>query len=285
MPKPITKEIYHEKVGRVVEYIHENLDADLSFETLAEIACLSPYHYHRIYRAIMGETVTQTIRRLRLQRAAGELIKNAVSITQIARQAHYQNTDSFTRKFSDAYGLPPQAYRDQGKERHQKLIQPQPGEKDMYTVEIVTLKDFTLGTLSHVGDYMDMGPTFEKLLASGAQQGLMNEGTQVWGMYYDDPQTVAKKELRGKAGITITADAALKDGIEATFVEGGKFAKVLYQGPYNELDIPYRWIYQTWLLESGHEPKDAPVIEEYLNSPHDVAPKDLLTAIHIPLKD
>lgn len=285
MPKPITKEIYHEKVGRVVDYIHGNLDADLSFETLADIACLSPYHYHRIYRAILGETVTQSIRRLRLQRAAGDLIKSSHSITKIARQATYQNTDSFTRKFSEAYGLPPQAYRDQGQELHQKLTKTQSGDKNMYTVEIITLKDFTLGTLSHIGDYMDMGPTFEKLLTSGAQQGLMNENTQVWGMYYDDPQTVPKEELRGKAGITIAADTALKEGIEVTPIDGGKFAKIFYKGPYNELEIPYRWIYQTWLLESGHEPKNAPVIEEYLNSPHDVAPKDLLTAIHIPLKD
>ncbi len=154
----------------------------------------------------------------------------------------------------------------------------------MYTVDIITLKDFTLAALDHKGDYMEIGSVFEKLFASAVQQGVFTQETRVWGMYYDDPKTVAKEDLRSKAGVTVSKGTVLKDGISLTPIAGGKFAKVLYKGPYNELDIPYNWIYGTWLPQSGHESKDLPVIEEYLNNPNDTDSKDLLTAIHIPLK-
>jgi len=52
---------HKERIDRVVAHIHENLDAPLDMEVLGEIACLSPDHWHRIYREIMGETASQTI--------------------------------------------------------------------------------------------------------------------------------------------------------------------------------------------------------------------------------
>jgi AraC family transcriptional regulator len=281
----MTKDIYRQRVQRVLEYIYAHLDESLSFETLAEVACLSPYHYHRIYRSILGETVTQSIKRLRFQRAAQDLIQTQKSLTAIARKAHFTNTDSFTRAFHESYGLPPQSYRDRGQELTLKIMQPQKGDSTMYHVDLITLSPFSLITLHHVGDYMEMGSVFEKLFSLTQAQNLVSDQSHIWGMYYDDPQTVPKDQLRGKAGVSLLdPKAVLKEGLERTDIEGGLYAKVLYKGPYTELNIPYTWIFNTWLLDSGYEPKDAPVIEEYLNTPHDTAPKDLLTAIHIPLK-
>jgi transcriptional regulator GlxA family with amidase domain len=57
---------YAERVQRVVDYLAEHLDETLDLEVLARVACFSPYHFHRIYRALLGETVSDTLRRLRL---------------------------------------------------------------------------------------------------------------------------------------------------------------------------------------------------------------------------
>ena len=66
--------LYENRLRRVSAYIHDHLDEDLDMERLAEIACLSSYHWHRIYRAIYGETLAATVKRLRLHRAAGDIV-------------------------------------------------------------------------------------------------------------------------------------------------------------------------------------------------------------------
>ena len=60
---------YTERIQRVVDYVAGHLDEELDLETLARVGCLSPYHFHRIYRGLLGETVNETVRRLRLRRA------------------------------------------------------------------------------------------------------------------------------------------------------------------------------------------------------------------------
>ena len=61
---------YFDRIGRVSNHIHDNLDAPLDLDTLAEVAAMSRFHWHRVYRAMMGETAAQTVKRLRLARAA-----------------------------------------------------------------------------------------------------------------------------------------------------------------------------------------------------------------------
>jgi len=60
---------------------------------------------------------------------------------------------------------------------------------------------------------------------------------------------------------------------------------LLHNGPYAELEKSYDWLYCNWLPQSGEQPADAPAYEEYLNSPQDTAPAELLTQICMPLKD
>jgi AraC-type DNA-binding domain-containing proteins len=71
---------YETRLGRVLDHIYDHLDEPLDIDRLAEIACLSPYHWHRIYQAMYGETVATTVRRLRLHRAAGYLANGSMPI-------------------------------------------------------------------------------------------------------------------------------------------------------------------------------------------------------------
>jgi AraC family transcriptional regulator len=69
---------YETRLARLLDHIYDYLDEPLDIERLAEIACLSPYHWHRIYQAMYGETVATTVRRLRLHRAAGFLANSSM---------------------------------------------------------------------------------------------------------------------------------------------------------------------------------------------------------------
>ena len=65
-----TVEDYADRVERVHAYLAEHLDRDVDLDHLAGIACFSPFHFHRIYHALQGETVAESVRRMRLHRAA-----------------------------------------------------------------------------------------------------------------------------------------------------------------------------------------------------------------------
>src|ERR1700759_4473262 len=107
MAKQRTQASYQARLDRVVDHIYAHLDEEIRPEGLAEIACLSPYHWHRIYVARRGETIGPTTRGVRLQSAADRLANSDLSTDKIAERAGYSGADSFARAFREAYGKPP----------------------------------------------------------------------------------------------------------------------------------------------------------------------------------
>src|SRR5262245_16154905 len=75
---------YEARLLRVLAYIHDNLDGDLSLDRLADVACMSRFHWHRVFRAMTGETLADAVRRIRLSRAANALVSEERPIEEIA---------------------------------------------------------------------------------------------------------------------------------------------------------------------------------------------------------
>src|SRR5689334_18846913 len=93
-------EHYQDRVNRVLDYIGAHLDGDLSLARLAGIACFSPYHFHRIFQGISGETLNSYVRRVRLERAAALMRASPRKrITDIALEAGFAGTAEFSRAF------------------------------------------------------------------------------------------------------------------------------------------------------------------------------------------
>ncbi|RQS94709.1 AraC family transcriptional regulator [Burkholderia seminalis] len=93
---------YAASVARVHETILAHLDGPLDLNRLAEVACLSPYHWQRVYRALYGESIVLTVRRMRIVRASEDLVCTARPIDEIARRAGYGSAHAFARAFRDA---------------------------------------------------------------------------------------------------------------------------------------------------------------------------------------
>src|SRR6188508_1250966 len=106
-----TRSDYAMRLERVFRWLADHLDDTLDLARLAEVAAMSPYHFHRTYHAIQGETAAETVRRLRLHRAAVELITGELPVPRVARRAGYGSQEAFTRAFKAAYGVPPARYR------------------------------------------------------------------------------------------------------------------------------------------------------------------------------
>ncbi|MGC4106711.1 MAG: GyrI-like domain-containing protein [Thermomicrobiales bacterium] len=275
---------YGERLGRVRAYIHAHLDDDLDLRVLAEIACLSPYHWHRTYHAIYGETAAATVKRLRLHRAAALLVQTDLPVHDIAFRSGYGNLQSFTRIFRDTYGIPPATYRRSG---HHVAFQTRARDlpSGHYPVGIEAFAPFTIMAAPHEGSYMTIAEAFDRvdgwLLAEQAATAVPERV----GLYYDDPFAIVEADLRSMAGrILDGACPPPGDGIEPVEVRGGRYAVLRYRGPYAGMHAAYRWLFGVWVVESGFAVADAPLVEVYRNDPATTAPDDLLTDIRMPLR-
>ena len=275
---------FEQRLRRVIDHVHAHLDEPLDLARLAEIAHLSPYHWHRVYHALYGETLAATVKRLRLHRAAGWLANTATPVEQIARQSGYPNLQSFTRLFKAVYGLPPARYRAAG--QHTEFVGPARAEPAAaHPIEIRIRPAVDVVALDHVGSYMQIGRAFDALFARVAAAGLIRPGLRMIGRFFDDPSLVAEGALRAEACIAGCADGEVPSPVVRAVWPAAECAVLVHTGPYASMGAAYRWLFGTWLAESGREPADAPVVEEYLNSPRDTAPADLVTHIHLPLRE
>ena len=97
---------------RVVAYIDEHLDQPLDLGTLAEVAHFSPFHFHRLFSAWMGETLGDYMRRRRVELAAMRLAAQPRSrVLNIALSTGFGSAEAFTRAFKSRFGCSPTAWR------------------------------------------------------------------------------------------------------------------------------------------------------------------------------
>lgn len=274
---------YEDRLKRVIAYIYDHLDDEIDLQKLADIACMSPYHWHRVYHAVRGETITSTVKRLRLHRSAGYLAHSDMPVEEVAQRSGYPNLQSFTRIFKSVYGMPPAQYRKNGGHRRFSNASPERAQT-MYEVEFRTIPAMTAATIKHSGSYMEVGKAFDTLFGWLGARNLMNDMTRTIGIYYDDPDSVPEVELRACAGVVLSSSPELEAPVEYTNIDGGNYAVLQHRGAYAEMKSAYQWFYGTWLTQSDREAADAPCFEEYLNNPRDTAPQDLLTNIYMPLR-
>lgn len=270
---------YEDRINRVTAYIYAHLDEPLDLDRLADVAAMSPWHWHRVYSAMRGETAAAAVRRLRLMRAANELANTGDPVEMIARRSGYDNVQSFTRIFAEAYGMPPARYRREGS--HTAFNPAQSGAPTPhYDVEVRHIQAVTIATEPHAGDYMNIGMAFDRLFGRLGAAGLIDQNTRMLGVYSDDPSAKPVDELRSMAAATLSSPPP---DLSVTATRTGDYAVLRHRGPYADMRAEYNWLFGTWLPQSGREIADAPVLEEYLNSPRDTAPPELLTVLYLPL--
>ncbi len=273
---------YEKRLRRVVDYIHDNPESDLSLDVLADVAALSRFHFHRVYAAIVGETASSTVRRMRLHRAAVALVQGTEPVATIARTVGYPKMASFVRAFSGHYGLTPAAFRKRGELRPFPLHLVQKGPL-MFPVIIRTDPARRLAAVPHKGPYPEIGRAFEKLGSTVAARGFYGRFGNMVAVYYDSPSDVKPTDLRSHAGLEAPADLPIEAPLEEVSLPAGRHAVLTFTGPYAGLQAAYDQLFGIWLPKSGETPAESPVFEVYLNSPMDTAPHALITEICLPL--
>jgi AraC family transcriptional regulator len=298
--KSDTRSFYVQAVQRVIEHAVAHLDEAVALEGLAAEACLSPFHFHRVFRGIVGETPLELIRRLRLERAAYRLANNDQPVTSIAFDAGYDTHEAFTRAFRAVYGTSPTGFRQRKHPRIELAAPcgvhfdpqgsiPQFIPRDfggrIMDVVIKNFPELRVAAVRHIGPYMQISEAFERLgqIAGGA--GLIQPPkTEMVALFYDDPESTPADQLRSDAGITVEPDASLPAGLEEHHVPAGAYASAIHVGPYEQLGDTWARLMGEWLPTSGRRiNSDAPSYEVYLNTPMTAPKEELRTEIRIPV--
>jgi len=247
---------------------------------------MSRFHWHRVFQAMTGETCAQAVRRIRLHRASSWLLNSERAVSEIATDVGYPNIQSFTRAFSETFGVPPATFRKNGRNGQSGSLRKQKtkGNFTMFNVETETMSEKRLAALLHKGAYTGIGQCFEQLAQTATAENLWPRTAGMICVHYDDPNVVNEDDLRAHAGLVITDGKPVPQSLDEVELPAGQCAVLHYKGPYTAIKVAYDYLYGDWLPKSGKEPADLPPYEVYLNDPSVTAESELLTNIVVPLQ-
>jgi AraC family transcriptional regulator len=294
------RETYLGRINRVVDHIDAHLAEPLDLTALAAVAHFSPFHFHRLFAALTGETLAECVRRLRLERAAVLLLRSPPrAALTIALDVGFTSAEVFTRAFKSHFGVTPSSWRrgawqawaqrnrDQLSKIHQahrkqhqavmdalahdRLLRVEgsaranSGAALMMQIEVKNLADVRVAYMRHVGPYGSPSITamWQRFSAWCHEHGLARPGRLMYGVTQDAPDVTPPEKCRYDACIEVDADFRPSGEVGVQSLAGGRFACARFTG--TSLDIHAAWheLFARWLPDSGYQPDHRPCLELY----------------------
>jgi AraC family transcriptional regulator len=280
---------YAKRFARVLDFIDAHLDEPLPLERLSRIGHFSKFHFHRQFSDYVGITPTRYVQLARLRRASYRLAFNALErVTDVALQAGFEHTESFSRAFKATFGQSPREFRKNPDwaawSAQFQLITPK--EIEVMQVKIVDVEPVMIAVLEHRGDPALLNDSVQKFIAWRKETGLSAVAEcRTYGIAYDDPETTVPKDFRHDiCGAISAAVPPNRYGVVTKTIPGGRCAVVRHKGSPDHISGSVYHLYRNWLPRSGEELRDFPVYFEYLNLRVNTPEHELLTDVYLPLK-
>lgn len=102
---------HQELINQAIDYIHTHLHQTLSSEMLAMEMDMSIYHFHRLFKSYLQETISAYITRQRMERAVMYLQTRDLSLQELSEKVGYDTPQSFSKAFKRYFGFSPIAFR------------------------------------------------------------------------------------------------------------------------------------------------------------------------------
>ena len=282
--KKTTKEEYQKCVNVVVEYIIQHLGEDIDLKSLARISNFSPFYFHRIMKAFLGEPIGTFIVRTRTEAAARLLRYSDIPIADIAYRIGYSSPSSLSKIFKQFYGISPNEYRNNKDHVIMKPLEINPALD--VTMEVREQQPKQVIYVRLTGAYMALAycEAWKKLYAYVSEEKIDTRYMEYICIYHDDPKVTEPKNLRTDVCFTVPSPAQPRGEIGVKEIPGGKYLIFRYKGPYANLGAVYDTIYGHWIPQGGYTVSNSRGYESYLNSPESTPPEELLTEICIPVE-
>jgi AraC family transcriptional regulator len=290
--KTSTRNAYAQRIDRVVERLQQAVARGGELPDLAELAAvahLSPFHFHRVWRALTGETVGGTVLRLRLLRALHLLTDPQAIVTEVASATGYETAQAFARAFRDATGGSPSELRGQSEQIEEAISRlEKPPHDEVATqvalpVEVVSVEPFEVVALRNRGAFADLDRAYGRLFGWAAEAGLVERIIGLHGVPLADHRDVPPADLEFDCSIRLSAIADPPSPLRLARIGGGDYARLRHVGSFDTLEDVVDRVLIEWLPISGYALRDAPIHYDYHDDP-EVVPEALLRSdIFVPV--
>ena len=286
-----TNEKYEQAILSTLIYIQSHLESDLTLDILAGRVGFSPYHFHRIFREVIGEPTKEYIRRLRIDRAAYRLKISEETIMRIALDAGFKTHESFTRVFQRQFGIPPNEFRRnslQASRARKKQVQPRyitefhlKGESGLLSnqstflqVRLEHVRPIIVAFVRHVGPYdkllekgSPMSLLWEDLFDWGNANQLINADSLLIGIPQDDPSITPPEKQRFDVCVQIPEFRNPSGHIGCQTISTGTFGVGRHYDSFDNLADTYRHIYDALVTTGKFRLRTQASFEVYSYSP------------------
>lgn len=300
----ITEE-YLKRINQSILHIEENLSRDLSLNHVADIACFSPFHFHRIFKAITNETLNAFIKRRRVEKSAAVLMRNeATSVTEVATMFGFKSTSSFSRAFKQYYEISPLAFRKASPSKYSKIRQPdskngqlnppfEPYICDMTNkikwleahakIDVFASPSIDLIRVNVIGLHR-IKHAFEQLTKWASPKGLL-ESNEVKAViiYHDSLKITAYDKARLSICFTIEEAVVPSGEISLTKIKSGR--QIIARMEIGMEEFANAWeSLLMWMNEKGHKKSQEDPFEVHHNNFNDHPEKKCIVDLCIPVE-
>lgn len=285
----------------MLDYIYADLGRPLRLDDLAELADLSPFHFHRVFQAMVGETPNDFVKRLRLERALYLMsFGKAKSMTSIALDCGFGSSSDFTRSFKQRYGVAPSKFdlqswqAEHGRQIEEaaaqsplKLTRPAPRTNpDHFRVKIVELPARTVAYIRVSNPYQgDAVIQAASRLVSWAESNQVAVDSQWLGYQFESPRVTALEHCYYCVAVEMESQFNSKDEVGLYRFPKMLVAEVEMRGG---IDLEIRllqWLYGSWLPRSKFVPDDQPCFEAWIGKPFEHGYEHFELKIQLPIRE
>lgn len=270
------------RIGKVTDFIDANPAASLSLEQLSSVACLSPFHFHRVFRAHTGEPLRSYVERRRLELAI-RYAREGLSWKEAGARSGYSSQVTFTRAFKRVLGLPPTEFelsdwwikRVQFELAHRITDYfglPSPPIDPDSPVEIVERPEARLAVVRVKGGYVhhDRLLTGYRMIRAWARREQIDmSGGRAAGTALDYPAEMPWEQCWHALAVEVPAHVEPIDGIAISRREPGPWAGIRVRGDLAAVARGWGILFRTWLPDSGYRQRDVRQEEVYHTLPED----------------
>lgn len=268
--KKNTIQSHSHTANKVISYIYQHIETDINIDELAAMHSVSKFHLHRIFKAQMGMNIYETVKSIRLQKAANLLLTNPHStITDIANQCGYSSQTSFIRAFKERFSISPKIWRKGGYKSYSDQILSTSSTASISQVdfshlepEIIKTKPQEAYYIRHKGYNYEIKKSWQKLMA-WVYSNNITEYKQI-GIYHNNPIVTPLKECYYIAAVVPDTKTKLKESVLPSFIiPSGLYATFEAEGQYGDILKLIQWVYHEWLPQSGFETTTQPSYTEF----------------------
>ena len=269
---------YTQRIDRVIDYLRGNLDRSVKLAELANVACFSEFHFHRIFRAVSGETLNNFTNRLRLEKAARLLRYSEQSLTEIALACGFSSSATFSRAFRHGYDTSPSQYRKSGEIKKSKICKelfpeeeyglPMSAEEKRaaFPVRLIDMPERQIAYLrvTNAFELDRVLAALETIIEWAKSQDIFSQGT-LFGMTVDDPHVTPKHLYRYEVCLASSLPFECMEGMSKLKMPAMRYAVVKVSGDLHQVATAWDYLYRSWLINSAYEPEHAPALEIFLD--------------------